>query len=1291
LTTLVGSGSGRFRYGSTSSINNFTNWLGTSGFYAIYRERPTASWSSTASQTFDYGNTPVIDTTGSVSGLVNGDVADTNMTVRLASTNAVVAANTRGFYNVGSYVFSRTEAAKALGYQVSSPTLTVNRATLTVTANDFTKTYDGLKFTGGKGVTYSGFATGENATNALSGSVSYGGTAQNVVDASASTYSIIPSGLSASNYTINYVNGALTVNPATLTVRINNDARFVSEGDAVGAYNGASYSGFVAKQTPAVLGGALTISRSSSGPDGNLADANTQAGTYTGVLTGSGLTSTNYNINYVAGHYTIVPADQLLVKMANVSATYGSDPVYSVSSARYYRSSNSTVYDLTSSVVLAGNSFSLNDGAGGNTAFTLGAASPSLSTAGQLNAGAYQVGAASITNTSVNYNNTITVTGALQVNPRSVTAAVTSSVSKSYDGTPAMNGLTLALAGAVTGDAVSASGAGAYASKNAGNPVAYTVSNITLSGADARNYVLTDSVTTQASNTLSGSNGVITAVPLSITANNDSKLYDGNAYSGGNGVVFSGFVNNETGADLSGSLVYGGTSQGATNVGASYTIVPSGYTSTNYTIGYANATLSITPVGLTAIVGTLQGTVNKRYDGTDTATLAAENFLLTGWVSGEGATVTKTTGTYDDRNAGSGKTVTVSLSDSDYAANAGTNLGNYTLPNIISGAVGSISPRPVTVSNTSRSTTYDAVGTYASLASSTTVSATSASTAPSGTGLVGSDALGSVTQTPSGTGVTPTGVAQAGSFSVTPSAAVLSTGLVSNYDFSYAASTHTVDKANLAVTATPSLSGNVFRGTAYTGSYTSNALGSDASAITVTGVATGTHAGTYSSSLAVSGAVLANYNTPVITDANLVISPRPVTVSNTSRSTTYDGATSYASLASGTTVSATSASTAPSGTGLVGSDALGSVTQTPSGTGVTPTGVAQAGSFSVTPSAAVLSTGLASNYDFSYSASTHTVNPADLVVTVTPISGALRGTVSKVYDATRVAILSSDHYLLTGWLGSDGATVTKTTGMYDSASAGTGKTVTVNLNDSDYTANAGTNLSNYRLPGTISGAVGVITKAPLTATGTSALVTYNGANQAVSGFTVSGLQGSDTVASLSTVVASGATGKNAGSYTNAVTVGTETNYTVTAVDGTMVIQKAPLMVRPNDDAKFVTQADVPGYAAASYSGWVGGESPAVLGGTLAIARSSRGPDSNPSGSNALAGSYTGVLTASGLSSGNYAITYQPGNYTVVPADQLLIRLANSSVAYGTVPQEQQQHRGGPDGQCHTHGQYPVAR
>jgi Trk K+ transport system NAD-binding subunit len=280
----------------------------------------------------------------------------------------------------------------------------------------------------------------------------------------------------------------------------------------------------------------------------------------------------------------------------------------------------------------------------------------------------------------------------------------------------------------------------------------------------------------------------------------------------------------------------------------------------------------------------------------------------------------------------------------------GTALVNYNTP-VISNADLVISPRPVTVSNTARSTTYDGVTTYAGLASGTTVSATSAATAPSGTGLIGSDALASATQTASGSGVSPGGVARAGNFSVTPSAAVLGTGLASNYDFSYVGSTHTVDKANLSVTATPSLTGNVYRGTAYTGTYTTTALGNDASALTVTGVATGTNAGTYGSSLAVSGAVLSNYNTPVITDANLVISPKPVTVTNTARSTTYDGTSSYGTLAGGTAFTAT----------LVGSDAVGSVTQTASGTGVTPAGVAQAGTYTVTPSAAVLSTGMASN------------------------------------------------------------------------------------------------------------------------------------------------------------------------------------------------------------------------------------------------------------------------------------------------------------------------------------------
>jgi hypothetical protein len=84
----------------------------------------------------------------------------------------------------------------------------------------------------------------------------------------------------------------------------------------------------------------------------------------------------------------------------------------------------------------------------------------------------------------------------------------------------------------------------------------------------------------------------VTTTPLLITANSDSKTYDGNAYSTNNGATYTGFVNGETSAVLSGTLSYGGTSQGATNVG-SYTIIPSGSTSANYAITYSNGTLVV--------------------------------------------------------------------------------------------------------------------------------------------------------------------------------------------------------------------------------------------------------------------------------------------------------------------------------------------------------------------------------------------------------------------------------------------------------------------------------------------------------------------------------------------------------------------------------------------------------------------------------------------------------------------------------------------------------------------------
>ncbi len=84
---------------------------------------------------------------------------------------------------------------------------------------------------------------------------------------------------------------------------------------------------------------------------------------------------------------------------------------------------------------------------------------------------------------------------------------------------------------------------------------------------------------------------------VTITANDDSQVYSGSAYSGGNGVsvTSSDFVNGDTAVlAFSGTVSYSGSSQGATDVGG-YVITPGGYTSLlGYAASYTNGTLTIT-------------------------------------------------------------------------------------------------------------------------------------------------------------------------------------------------------------------------------------------------------------------------------------------------------------------------------------------------------------------------------------------------------------------------------------------------------------------------------------------------------------------------------------------------------------------------------------------------------------------------------------------------------------------------------------------------------------------------
>ncbi|WP_123921969.1 MBG domain-containing protein [Flavobacterium sp. LM4] len=112
--------------------------------------------------------------------------------------------------------------------------LTAGKRTLTVTADNKVKLYDGVVFNGYT-VSYSGFVFDDTFDNSLGGNLAYGGTALTAT-AIGDTYIIIPSGYTSSKYEISYSNGKLTIVP---DVTLTNGTLYVKKG-ATG--NGSSWT-----------------------------------------------------------------------------------------------------------------------------------------------------------------------------------------------------------------------------------------------------------------------------------------------------------------------------------------------------------------------------------------------------------------------------------------------------------------------------------------------------------------------------------------------------------------------------------------------------------------------------------------------------------------------------------------------------------------------------------------------------------------------------------------------------------------------------------------------------------------------------------------------------------------------------------------------------------------------------------------------------------------------------------------------------------------------------------------
>jgi hypothetical protein len=102
-------------------------------------------------------------------------------------------------------------------YTLAEPNTTadITPKALRIVANNDARTYDSVAYSGGKGVTYSGFVAGESET-VLSGVLVYAGTSQGAVNVG--TYTIQPKGLTARNYSLGFEDGQLSIVAATPVV-----------------------------------------------------------------------------------------------------------------------------------------------------------------------------------------------------------------------------------------------------------------------------------------------------------------------------------------------------------------------------------------------------------------------------------------------------------------------------------------------------------------------------------------------------------------------------------------------------------------------------------------------------------------------------------------------------------------------------------------------------------------------------------------------------------------------------------------------------------------------------------------------------------------------------------------------------------------------------------------------------------------------------------------------------------------------------------------------------------------
>jgi filamentous hemagglutinin family protein len=855
------------------------------------------------------------------------------------------------------------------------------------------------------------------------------------------------------------------------------------------------------------------------------------------------------------------------------------------------------VYDGSTTAVLSAGNYQISGFVGGEGASIVPA---SFSNYASKNVGsqtitatftssAYSVDAGTLLS---NYVLATTATGTGAITPAPLYVTGVSALDKVYDTTSAAT-LSIGnagLSGVVSGDVgsvtLTASTSGSFSQADVGSNLAVTASGFSIGGSGAGNYTLQP---------VSGLHAGITPAPLTIagvTAN--TKVYDGTSAAtlGTSGASLNGVL----GADSVTLSTSGATGTFASaDAGNGIPVTASGFTLSgskipDYSLSQpAGLSGDITPAPITA---SITGSPTKAYDGTNSATLTAGDYTLSGFVGGQSATVPQSaTANYLTANAGTDVGLESTLVISDFMAGASTNLANYALPSSASGIHGTITPMVLNLSGTRvYDTTTDAAGTLFGTLS----------------GLKGDTLTVSGATTLDSPNVGPEGFVSLGTLTLSANGGALA----SNYTLVGGTDTVRITPVALTVVGT-SAAGKVYDGrTAATlsGATLTGVLGSDA--VTLGNDTTGTFATknvgngiSVGTAMTIGGGAAGNYTLTQPSGLTADISRLGITVTATGVNKVYDGtANDPATLASGGVVG---------GDHVVFSDTSATFADPNVGNGnaVSVIGITAAGTD-------------AGNYTLVNTSASTTAN-------ITPYVLSLTGT--RLYDADTdaAATLFGSSGVLTGV---NGETLTLSgTGTLNSANVAAQQGFLA-LSGFTLTGNGVALASNYTLSKPTSWVN--VTPAPLTVTGTSAASkVYDGTTAAtLSGATLVGVLGADNVTLGNAATGTFAT-KNVG---NGITVSTTMTIGGTAASNYTLAQPSGLAADINPLGITVTATGVNKVYDGTASDPATLASSGVVAGDGVTFADTSATFADPNVANGKTVSVSGI-TASGANAGDYTL------------------------------------------------------